>query len=146
MNSPLFFANLPYSTRATERANLASALVNSPDRIDSIADQFQLPVHGCWALLWREKDFGGDPYLVVGPVGIADLNDVMWNGNRGSLGDEIQSIAVGPSAWLEMFEDENFHDKRVEYNPKTVLQTLGDFDDEADSLKLWSTKPPHWKS
>lgn len=104
-----------------------------------------MPTPGCVVQFWEHNNFGGRSVTIQGPFQVPNLPAYQWPGG-GEMGDDIDALATGPNAWIEVFEDENYEDTVVCIGPN---QRVADLDtrgigDNIDSFKLYDHQPGHW--
>jgi hypothetical protein len=58
-------------------------------------------------------------------------------------GDQIDSIIVGPGAWVWVYEDEDFGDDMLPLVPRQAVHRLDElnFGDEIDSIRIFNSSP-----
>jgi hypothetical protein len=105
-----------------------------------------MPTEGCWVRVWEHKNFTGRSETFTGPGEDRKLGDNKWPGSDDEIGDDIDSLATGPNAWFEGFEDENFTDSVIRVGPGESIADLDQMaiGDNIDSYRLYNAQPPHW--
>jgi hypothetical protein len=99
---------------------------------------------GCWVHIFEDEDFStGDDHLVVwGPASFANMRGLPSSGDK-DWGDEIDSVIVGPNAWVQAFEDENFEDTEIWFVPNQAVRSLDELGigDDIDSMRIYDHPP-----
>jgi hypothetical protein len=93
---------------------------------------------GCWIKVWEHGHFGGKSAVIQGPAAFANMRlpDKDW-------GDDIDSLQVGPNAWVQAFEDENFEDSEIWFVANQIVPSLDElgFGDDIDSMRIFDRPP-----
>ena len=94
--------------------------------------------NGCWVEAWASPRYQGEKVRVYGPI---DLPYVRVS--EGEWGDQVASLLVGPNAYVQGYEDLNFHDSVFWLLPNQRVDDVADLrcNDEIDSLRLWDRPP-----
>ena len=129
------YAHQVASEELTRRLNLqtehpVSAICN-PDF--EICDKL---TNGCYVDVWRGKDYEGEHLRIDGPIRYETLTV-----RAGNWGNEISSLRVGPEAFVEVFEDENFKGKMICFGPGDEVSNLAAYklDDDVESIRVISS-------
>ncbi|HEX8147620.1 MAG TPA: hypothetical protein VF591_10610 [Pyrinomonadaceae bacterium] len=87
----------------------------------------------CYIDVWREAEFRGETMRVYGPAEYRSLDFA-----RGSWGDDIGSLRVGPNAFVLAYHRRDFQDEPVTFGPNDEVADLSQFksDDDIESLKV----------
>lgn len=70
---------------------------------------------GCWAQLYSERNFAGEPATLVGPISLESADQ--FTGRK--LKREIDSLVTGPKATLRVYEHAMFRDRSVAFGPNS---------------------------
>ncbi len=80
---------------------------------------------GCWAQLYPDRNFAGDPATLVGPLSLETADQVAAK----QLKRDIDSLVTGPKATLRVYEHALFKDRSVSFGPNSrqsgLLTKLG---------------------
>lgn len=105
------------------------------------------------AVFCADTDFNGDTAVYTATVYEPDLNSVDFptNPNR-DMKDNIQSLATGSAAWLEIWNDTNYYGSTLKIYPNTKYTDLnsvsrkpeGDWKNQIQSFKLYGALPASW--
>jgi hypothetical protein len=94
--------------------------------------------NGCWIDVWDKPGFSGHHRRLWGPADfpymrIAEAN---WN-------PQVQSLQAGPNAYLQFYEDLNFHDSVFWVLPNQRVDDVTQLscNDEIDSLRIYDRPP-----
>ena len=94
--------------------------------------------NGCWLDVWDLPGRKGRHARVIGPVDLPYLRlaDNEWE-------PLVQSLVVGPNAYVQCYEDLNFHDSVFWLLPNQVVDNVADLrcNDEIDSVRLYDRPP-----
>lgn len=98
---------------------------------------------GCYVDLYEHKGFSRGKIHFDGPIDVPRLDDHQLDNGK-SAGDEIDSLVVGPNAWLEVYEDEGYSDSVRRYGPGRRVSDLDaeGIGDNIDSFRLYDHRPP----
>lgn len=99
----------------------------------------------CWVSFYESDDFQGGSITYTGPVSVPHLGGVDLSNGK-SVGDEIDSLKLGPNSWLEVYKDGGYENRVRRFNPNTIVRNLDDYDigDTISSFKLFSSEPANW--
>ena len=94
--------------------------------------------NGCWLDVYDRPRHSGRPVRLMGPV---DLPYVRIAGPESD--GQVRSLLVGPNAYVQCYEDLNFHDSVFWLLPNQRVDDVADLqcNDEVDSLRLWDRPP-----
>jgi hypothetical protein len=94
--------------------------------------------NGCWIEVWDKPAFKGRSLRLYGPADFPYLR-IAEDGWRSS----IQSIQVGPNAYIQCYEDLNFFDSVFWLLPDQRVEDVADLacNDDIDSLRLFDRPP-----
>ena len=96
------------------------------------------PSNGCWVDVWDKPQRKGERVRVIGPVDLPYLRL-----SASELGREAGSLVVGPNAYVQCYEDLNFHDSVFWLLPNQRVDDVADLrcGDEIDSMRVWDRPP-----
>jgi hypothetical protein len=99
---------------------------------------FREAVPGCYVKVWEHGHFGGKSIVIPGPAQYPNMRLP-----EGDWGDDIDSLQVGPNAYVQCFEDENFEDTEIWFLPNQVVESLDElgFGDDIDSMRIHAQPP-----
>lgn len=92
--------------------------------------------NGCWARLYDSSNYEGNMLTLVGPVEIPDGASSVANFE---FGRKYDSVAVGRSATLTVWDEANYQDRTAVFRPGQTVADLDErmgFFEEIKSLKL----------
>src|SRR5947208_806817 len=96
------------------------------------------PSNGCWVELFTSRRFRGRCHRLHGPADfpmlrVSDYGD----------GQVAHSLRVGPNAYVQCFDHQNFHDSVFWFLPgETIVSVAGlKCSDRIDSIRLWDRPP-----
>jgi hypothetical protein len=94
--------------------------------------------NGCWIDVWDKPAFRGNMTRLWGP---ADFPYMRFG--HAPWGTQIQSLSVGPNAYIQGFEDLNFFDSIFWLLPGQKVEDLKllGCNDDIDSLRLFDRPP-----
>lgn len=88
---------------------------------------------GCWIEIYDLDHFTGPKLRLKGPISIRATSAL-----EGGWKDRIDSILVGPKARVEVWEDEDYNDSRMEFGHDSRIYDLSnDMNNNIDSLKIY---------
>ncbi len=94
--------------------------------------------NGCWVDVWDQPQQTGKHVRLVGPVDLPYLR-------LAGAGWEplVQSLVVGPNAYVQCYEDLNFDDSVFWLLPNQRVDNVADLrcNDEIDSMRLYDRPP-----
>jgi hypothetical protein len=94
--------------------------------------------NGCWITLWDKPGFKGHSQRIYGPVDLPYLRigEEEWN-------PQVQSLLVGPNAYVQCYEDLNFFDSVCWLLPNQSVENVKDVacNDEIDSMRIFDRPP-----
>lgn len=102
------------------------------------------------AVFCAGTDFNSDTAVFQGPINESDLNSVSFPTNTSrDLKNDIQSLATGSSAWLEIWNDTDYSGSSLRIYPNTTYDDLnqvarlpnGDWKNQMQSFKLYTSLP-----
>ncbi len=90
----------------------------------------------CWVELYEDDDFDmDDPHVrIQGPAQFATLD----NFNGADWGNDIESLIMGPNAYMKAYDRKDFKGNEVAFVPTQRVKDLGSLDmaNAIDSFKL----------
>lgn len=92
---------------------------------------------GCWARLYKTRNYAGTVLTLTGPVAIASLGSAALG--KDEFGRTYESVVMGPNAKLTVWAEQNYDDNRVIFEPGQKVPALRDvksYFDEIKSMKL----------
>ncbi len=96
------------------------------------------PSNGCWVDVYDQPRCQGRHLRLIGPVELAYLRfaDDAWE-------PQVQSLVVGPNAYVQCYEDLNFQDSVFWLLPHQRVDDVADLacNDEIDSMRLFDRPP-----
>jgi hypothetical protein len=94
--------------------------------------------NGCWIEVWDKPDFSGQSVRLFGPADFPyiRIGEQNWN-------PQIQSLLVGPNAYIQCYEDLNFFDSVFWLLPNQRVDDVSQLscNDEIDSMRLFDRPP-----
>ncbi len=94
--------------------------------------------NGCWIDIWDQPFYLGNSRRLSGPADFPYLRvaESGWN-------SQIHSLLVGPNAYVQCYEDLNFHDSVFWLLPNQKVDDLAGLpcNDEIDSLRIFDRPP-----
>ncbi len=94
--------------------------------------------NGCWVQLWDRANYTGNSLRLVGPADFPYLRvgEADWQ-------PQVHSLHVGPNAYVQCYEDLNFHDSVFWLLPNQRVEDLTELacNDEIDSLRVFDRPP-----
>ena len=94
--------------------------------------------NGCWIDLWDKPRFAGNSVRLIGPADFPYLRvgDERWS-------PQVRSLMVGPNAYVQCYEDLNFHDSVHWLLPNQRVDDFGDLEcgEDLDSLRVYDRPP-----
>jgi len=78
------------------------------------------PASDCWARLYEHKNLGGRVLTLAGPTRVGDLAPRLgfpWD-------PRYESLAVGPGAVLQLYDDPDFKDRRGSFRSGAMVPDL----------------------
>jgi hypothetical protein len=94
--------------------------------------------NGCWIDFWDGIGFAGRVLRLHGPADFPYLRvgDGHWN-------SMVRSLRVGPNAYVQCYEDLNFHDSVFWLLPNQHVEDVFQLpcNDEIDSMRLYDRPP-----
>jgi hypothetical protein len=80
--------------------------------------------------------------MVYGPAEHSNLRNLPNSGGK-DWGDQIDSLIVGPQAWVQTFEDEDFEDTELWFVPNQMVRSLDELGmgDDIDSMRIFDHPP-----
>jgi Peptidase inhibitor family I36 len=94
--------------------------------------------NGCWMEIWDKVDFTGHGLRLCGPCDFPYLRvgQPHWD-------QQVRSILVGPNAYVQCYEDLNFHDSVFWLLPNQRVEDvlLLTCNDDIDSVRLYDRPP-----
>ena len=96
--------------------------------------------NGCWLDVWDQPRCKGRHTRLFGPV---DLPYLRLADPAADGGGTVGSLVVGPNAYVQCYEDLNFHDSVFWLLPNQRVDDVADLpcNDDIDSLRLWDRPP-----
>ncbi len=92
----------------------------------------------CWIIIYADEDFKGKHEHLFGPARYPNMriNGEDWH-------DEIDSVKIGPCAYVRCYEDELFESTHLWLLPGQEIARLNDFGfgDRIDSIEIFSDPP-----
>ena len=70
---------------------------------------------GCWVQIYPERNFGGEPGTLVGPIALESADQMTAK----KLKRDIDSLVTGPKTTLRVFEHAMFKDRSVAFGPNS---------------------------
>jgi hypothetical protein len=94
--------------------------------------------NGCWIEVWDKAEFEGHGLRLSGPADFPYLRIGEDNWNL-----EIHSMLVGPNAYVQFYEDLNFHDSVFWLLPNQSVEDVASLlcNDDIDSMRLFDRPP-----
>ena len=96
------------------------------------------PSNGCWVDLWDQTQCRGRQLRLTGPADYPYVRVAVdgWNG-------QVHSLIVGPNAYVQCYEDLNFHDSVFWLLPNQRVDDVADLGcgDDIDSMRLYDRPP-----
>ncbi len=96
------------------------------------------PSNGCWVDVYEQARCKGRHVRLVGPIDLpyVRIAGPVWEG-------EVESLVVGPNAYVQGFEELNFYDSVFWLLPNQRVDDVADLacNDDIDSLRLWDRPP-----
>ena len=96
------------------------------------------PSNGCWVDVWEQPANRGKHRRLIGPVDLPYLRlaEAGWDAH-------VQSLVVGPNAYVQCYEDLNFHDSVFWLLPNQRVDDVADLacNDDIDSMRIWDRPP-----
>jgi len=94
--------------------------------------------NGCWIEVWDKTDFTGHGLRLCGPCDYPYLRigEDTWS-------PQVRSILVGPNAYVQFYEDLNFHDSVFWLLPNQRVEDVAllSCNDDIDSMRLFDRPP-----
>jgi len=94
--------------------------------------------NGCWIEVWDKEHFEGHGLRLCGPADFPyiRIGEENWN-------TEIRSTQVGPNAYVQFYEDQNFHDSVFWLLPNQRVEDVASLlcNDDIDSMRLFDRPP-----
>lgn len=92
---------------------------------------------GCWVDLFDQVALAGRRLRVYGPAEFVDVRVA-----REDWGDEVRSLAIGPGAFLQCFQEINFNSTVLWFLPNAkVFDTRELQTEDLDSIRLFDRPP-----
>lgn len=92
--------------------------------------------NGCWARLFDKRDFTGSVFAMVGPVDIASNRPGFITGFES--GRNFDSLTVGPTATLTVWDHDNFQKKSTTFAPGDTVPDLDSRMGSTEEIKSMS--------
>ena len=93
---------------------------------------------GCWVQIYPERNFGGEPGTLVGPISLETADQITAK----KLKRDIDSLVTGPKTTLRVFEHAMFKDRSIAFGPNSreagLITKLG-FGGRIESLQIECT-------
>lgn len=96
---------------------------------------------GCWVRLYDKTNYRGTMFTLTGPISIRSLDPGAITGAE--FGRNFDSVLVGPSATLTIWDNNDFKDRTASFTPGARVPDLGSrssYFSEIHSLKLSCSK------
>lgn len=94
--------------------------------------------NGCWLELWDKPAFKGHSHQLYGPADFPYLRiaEEYWS-------PQVQSLVVGPNAYVQCYEDLNFYDSVFWLLPYQRVENIAELTcgDEIDSIRIYDRPP-----
>ena len=94
--------------------------------------------NGCWLEIWDKPRFSGNCLRMLGPADFPGLRvgDARWS-------PQVRSITVGPNAYVQLYEDLNFHDSVYWLLPNQRVDDFAELacSDELDCMRVFDRPP-----
>lgn len=106
------------------------------------------------AVFCSGTNFNDDTVVFTATVSEDDLNQVKFPTNTSNdMKNDIQSLATGSSAWLEIWNEPQYAGSTLQISPNTTYSDLdkvarepeGDWKNQIQSFKLYDSLPLSWK-
>lgn len=94
--------------------------------------------NGCWLGIWDSPKFTGRSVRLMGPADFPYLRIAAR-----SWQPQVMSLVVGPNAYVQCYEDLNFHDSVFWLLPNQRVEDVSDLNcnDDIDSMRLFDRPP-----
>lgn len=88
----------------------------------------------CYVEVFEDENYSDASAKIMGPASLANLHSVSGK----DWGDQIDSLRVGAKTRVEAWEDEDFADDRIVFEPNQNVSKLDElnFGDEIDSIRI----------
>lgn len=105
------------------------------------------------AVFCADTNFNGDTATFFANVSESDLNQIHYPTNSGrDMKDNIQSLATGSAAWLEIWNETSYTGSTLRIYPNTKYKDLnsvarkpeGDWKNQIQSFRLYNALPASW--
>lgn len=107
-------------------------------RTDDMGKMWLGENNGCWLRVWDRAGFAGHSVMLWGPADFPSIRIAQqtWR-------PQIMSIAVGPNAYVQFYEDLNFEQSVLWLAPKQRIENVEALEcgDEIDSLRIFDRPP-----
>jgi hypothetical protein len=94
--------------------------------------------NGCWVDVFDAENFTGNTRRLIGPAEFLGLRirEKDWN-------EHLASLNVGPGAYVQCFDSDDFHDSIFWLLPNQSVETMDDMDcgDGIDSMRIYDRPP-----
>lgn len=99
-----------------------------------------------WVSFYESDDFQGGNVTYTTKTSVSNFKSVNLSNGK-SANDEMDSLKLGPSSWLETYTDANYSGNKSSFEPNTIVRRLDDFvvGDRISSFKLYDAKPSGWQ-
>lgn len=91
----------------------------------------------CYANLYEHSGFRGEVVQVQGPSSYSSLKHLKGRDWDNTIG----SVQTGPGCWLVLYKDKDFKDTSIVIGPNTTTSTLGEMNDQTESIKVFDREP-----
>ena len=92
---------------------------------------------GCWARLYKDRDYAGTALTLTGPLSIPSIDSSAIAANE--IGRAYESVVVGPAATLTVWAQEDYEDDGAVFEAGQkipALRRVKSYFDEFKSMKL----------
>lgn len=94
---------------------------------------------GCWVTFYENENYEGRSITVNGPAEYNNLRSLPGAGNY-DWGDKFGSLRIGPTAWVRLYNDEDYNDDNFTFGPGSSIRKLPN-DDDTDSFRIFNNNP-----
>lgn len=110
-------------------------LANCESHLPSTSPAYYNP--NCYVNIYEHPNFRGQVVQLQGPATFSSLKNFKgrdWD-------NQISSLQTGPGCWVVLYKDADFKDTSVIINPNTTASTLGDMNEQTESIQILDHAP-----
>lgn len=109
---------------------ISAALSSCENHLPNTSPAYYNP--NCYANIYEHSGFRGEVVQLQGPATYSTLKGLKGRDWDNTIG----SVQTGPGCWIVLYKDKDFKDVSRVIGPNTSASSLGEMNDQAESIKV----------